>query len=112
MKILLTGNNGYIGTVLTTELLKKEWGFDGLIITDGMEMRGITNQAWSGEAAIRAIEAGSDIILLPLDVERTIESIYNAVLSGRIDEQRINFSVNKILSSKKELSLFFILFGN
>ena len=91
---------------ITTELLKKEWGFDGLIITDGMEMRGITNQAWSGEAAIRAIEAGSDIILLPLDVERTIESIYSAVLSGRIDEQRINFSVNKILSSKKELSLF------
>ena len=46
------------------------------------------------------------IILLPIDVDRTIESIYNAVLSGRIKEERINFSVNKILDAKKELNLF------
>jgi len=91
---------------ITTDLLINDWNFKGLIITDGMEMKGITNQAWSGEAAIRAIEAGSDIILLPIDVERTIESIYNAVISGRIDEERINFSVSKILDSKRELNLF------
>ena len=91
---------------ITTDLLIDDWNFKGLIITDGMEMKGITNQAWSGEAAIRAIEAGSDIILLPIDVERTIESIYNAVLSGRIDEERINLSVSKILDSKRELNLF------
>ena len=91
---------------ITTELLINSWGFKGLIITDGMEMSGVTNEAWSGEAAIRAIEAGSDIILLPIDVDRTIESIYNAVLSGRIKEERINFSVNKILDAKKELNLF------
>jgi len=91
---------------ITTDLLINQWNFGGLIITDGMEMRGITNEAWSGESAIRAIEAGSDIILLPIDVDRTIESIYNAVLSGRIDEERIDFSINKILDSKKELNLF------
>jgi beta-N-acetylhexosaminidase len=91
---------------ITTELLIDKWSFEGLIITDGMEMSGITNQAWSGESAIRAIEAGSDIILLPIDVKRTIESIYDAVLSGRISEERINISVNKILKSKKELKLF------
>ena len=91
---------------ITTDLLINDWNFKGLIITDGMEMKGITNQAWSGEAAIRAIEAGSDIILLPIDVERTIESIYNAVLSGRINEERINLSVSKILDSKRELNLF------
>mgnify|MGYP001402564032 CR=1 FL=1 len=91
---------------ITTDLLRNDWNFKGLIITDGMEMKGITNQAWSGEAAIRAIEAGSDIILLPIDIERTIESIYNAVLSGRIDEERINLSVSKILDSKRELNLF------
>ena len=91
---------------ITTDLLINKWNFGGLIITDGMEMSGITNEAWSGESAIRAIEAGSDIILLPIDVDRTIESIYNAVLSGRIDEERIDFSINKILDSKKELNLF------
>ena len=91
---------------ITTDLLINDWNFKGLIITDGMEMKGITNQAWSGEAAIRAIEAGSDIILLPIDIERTIESIYDAVISGRIDEERINLSVSKILDSKRELNLF------
>ena len=91
---------------ITTDLLINKWNFGGLVITDGMEMSGITNEAWSGESAIRAIEAGSDIILLPIDVDRTIESIYNAVLSGRIDEERIDFSINKILDSKKELNLF------
>ena len=91
---------------ITTDLLIKDWNFNGLIITDGMEMSGITNEAWSGEAAIRAIEAGSDIILLPIDVDRTIESIHDAVLSGRINIERINFSVNKILEAKRELNLF------
>ena len=91
---------------ITTDLLMNNWNFKGLVITDGMEMGGITKEAWSGEAAIRAIEAGSDIILLPIDVERTIESIYNAVLSNRISEDRINLSVHKILNSKFELNLF------
>ena len=91
---------------ITTDLLVKDWKFNGLIITDGMEMGGIIKEAWSGEAAIRAIEAGSDIILLPIDVDRTIESIYNAVLSDRISEDRIDLSVNKILDSKNKLNLF------
>ena len=91
---------------ITTDLLINDWNFDGLIITDGMEMGGITNQAWSGESAIRAIEAGSDIILLPIDVNRTIESVYDAVMSGRITKERINLSVSKILHSKIELDLF------
>ena len=66
-------------------------------------MSAITKESWSGEAAIRAIEAGSDIILLPLDVERTIDSIYEAVLSNRIDQKRIDFSVNKILNANGNL---------
>jgi len=91
---------------ITTDLLINNWNFNGLVITDGMEMGGITKEAWSGEAAIRAIEAGSDIILLPIDVDKTIESIYNAILSKRITEDRIDFSVSKILNSKFELDLF------
>jgi len=91
---------------ITTDLLIKDWNFNGLVITDGMEMGGITKEAWSGESAIRAIEAGSDIILLPIGVDRTIESIYNAVLSNRISKDRIDLSVSKILNSKFELNLF------
>jgi len=91
---------------ITTDLLINNWNFNGLVITDGMEMGGITKETWSGEAAIRAIEAGSDIILLPIDVDKTIESIYSAILSNRITEDRINLSVSKILNSKFELDLF------
>ena len=90
---------------ITTELLRESWNFQGLIITDGMEMSGITGEAWSGESAIRAIEAGADIILLPIDVERTLESIYKAVQNGRISEERIDFSVEKIMQSKRKLNL-------
>ena len=91
---------------ITTNLLINKWNFKGLVITDGMEMTGITKEAWSGESAIRAIEAGSDIILLPINVDKTIQSIYNAVISNRLNEERINHSVLKILQSKKELDLF------
>ena len=95
---------------MTTNLLKKQWKFEGLVITDGMEMTGITNEAWSGESAIRAINAGNDIILLPLDVEKTIIHLEKAVLNGRISEEKINNSVEKIIKSKFDLNLFEFIF--
>ena len=95
---------------ITTDLLKKEWKFKGLVITDGMEMTGITNEAWAGESAIRAVNAGNDIILLPLDVEKTIIHLEKAVLSGKISEKKINNSVEKIIKSKIDLNLFEFIF--
>jgi beta-N-acetylhexosaminidase len=77
-------------------------GFDGIIISDGMEMSGLTQSAWTGESAIRAVEAGIDILLLPMDVEHTINSIENAVNSGRINEERINQSVERIWKMKHQ----------
>ena len=86
-------------------LLRKELGFDGIIVTDALEMGGITESFWAGEAAIRAIMAGSDIVLLPLDVERAIESVVEAIESGRISEERIDLSVSRITDMKKDLGL-------
>jgi len=91
---------------ITTGILKNEWGFNGLIITDGMEMGGLTQSAWAGESAILAIEAGADVLLLPVDVDKTIQAIENAVKKGRISESLINKSVIKILSIKNQLGLF------
>ena len=91
---------------IITELLKNEMGFDGIIITDGMEMGGLTQTAWAGESAIRAVEAGVDILLLPIDVKQTIDSIEEAVVSGRITEKRIDQSVAKIWNMKHEMDLF------
>ena len=91
---------------ITTNLLREEWGFDGLIITDGMEMGGLTENSWAGESAIRAIEAGCDILLLPMDIDATIQALLKAIENGRISIERINQSVERIWKAKIELNLF------
>ena len=70
-----------------------------------MEM-GALNNIKSSEACVRAVEAGADIILLPLDVDSTIHAIKEAVLSGRISEERIDESVERIWLAKEEMNLF------
>ncbi len=92
--------------LITTGLLRDEWGFEGLIITDGMEMGGLTESTWAGESAIRAVEAGADILLLPMDVNQTIDALVSAVENGRISEDRINTSVKRIWIAKEELGVF------
>lgn len=91
---------------ITTGLIRDQWNFDGIIVTDGMEMGGLTSTAWAGESAVRAVEAGADILLLPTDVGHTIDAIEAAVKSGRIKEKRINASVLRILEMKKNSGLF------
>jgi len=91
--------------VISTKLLRNELGFNGIIVTDGMEMGGLTKSAWAGESAVRAIEAGADILLLPMDVEQTLKSVLSAVQSGRINEKRINQSVQKIWKMKSKMGL-------
>ena len=90
---------------VTTELLRNELGFSGIIITDGMEMGGLTESSWAGESAIRAVEAGADILLLPMDVDHTINSLLKAVESGRLSEERINQSVRRIWHMKNKTGL-------
>jgi len=92
--------------LITTGLLRDEWGFDGIIITDGMEMGGLTESTWAGESAVRTVEAGADILLLPMDVDQTIDALVKAVVSGRISEDRINESVKRIWNAKIKLGVF------
>ncbi|MDP6853432.1 MAG: glycoside hydrolase family 3 N-terminal domain-containing protein, partial [Candidatus Marinimicrobia bacterium] len=91
--------------LIGNKLLQEEMGFKGIIITDGMEMGSLTQSTWAGESAVRAVEAGADILLLPMDVEHTITTILEAVSSGRIAEARINQSVQKIWQLKAKLGL-------
>ena len=100
-----SGDPASHSVAITTDLLRKEMGFDGIIITDGMEMGGLTQMTWAGESAVRAVEAGVDILLLPMDVKHTINSLVEAVQSGRISEKRINESVEKIWYIKAEAGL-------
>jgi len=97
---------------IVNDILIKDWNFNGLVITDALEMGALTSNVWHGESAIKAIEAGADIILLPLNATSAIESIYTAVQSGRISLDRINYSYNKIIKQKEEMGLFSESYNN
>ena len=85
--------------------LKLDNGFNGLIITDSHSMGAITRNYTPGEAAVLALQAGVDIILMPYDLENAVDGILSAVKNGDITEERINESVRKILSKKYNLGL-------
>ncbi len=91
---------------IVNDILIEDWNYNGLIITDALEMGALTSNVWHGESAIKAIEAGADIILLPLNATSAIESIYTAVQNGRISVDRINYSYNKIIQQKNDMGLF------
>jgi len=90
--------------VLTT-VLRDEMGFDGLIFTDAMDMSAIARQHSAGEAAVRAIEAGADVILMPPNVAAAVDGIVDAVRAGRLTEARVDASVMRILETKEDLDL-------
>ena len=91
---------------ITNDILRDKWNYKGLVITDALEMGALTSSTWHGESALKAIEAGADIILLPLDGVNAINSIYEAVLNGRISEDRINESYNRIIKYKRKINLY------
>jgi len=91
---------------ITTELLRKELGFDGLIVTDAMRMGGITAHYEAGEAAIRALLAGQDQVLLSSEPDKAIAAVIAAARAGRIPERRLDESVRRVLAAKRRLGLF------
>lgn len=90
---------------VVTDLLQGELGFDGLIVTDAMNMSAVTKYYSEEEAVVFAVMAGNDVILMPVNHERAINSIIKAVEDGKLNEERINSSVRKILAAKKWLKL-------
>lgn len=88
------------------QLLRKDLGFDGLAVTDAMNMQGVTQLFPAGEAAVRSIEAGMDVVLMPARPEQAIEAILKAVRSGRLSTARIRKSATRILNAKQRLGLF------
>lgn len=95
-----------LSPLINTQILHKELGFKGLTVTDAMSMSGLTQYFTQDEAAVRAFLAGADILEKPADVELTLKGLKDAVVSGRISEERLNESVRKELAWKHELGLF------
>ncbi len=81
-------------------LLREEMGFKGLVITDALNMKGLSQHFEPGIREVEAVKAGNDILLMPKDVELAISEIKRAVKRGEIPEERINESCKKILLAK------------
>lgn len=90
---------------LSNELLRKELGFNGIIVTDAMEMGAIIKNYSAEKSVVMAVQAGADVVLLPLDTANAIDSIEAAVKRGELTEERINESVQRILQAKYKLGL-------
>lgn len=88
---------------LVTELLREQMGFDGIVITDGMGMGAIEDNYESGEAAVLAVQAGCDMLLITADFPEAYQAVLDAVEDGRISEQQIDASVKRILRIKYSL---------
>jgi beta-N-acetylhexosaminidase len=86
-------------------ILRNDLKFPGLIVTDALSMSGLTIYFTPEEAAVRALEAGADMLLKPADVDAAFRGVRNAVKSGRITETRVEESVRKILAAKYDLGL-------
>lgn len=89
-----------------TGLLRKELGFEGLTITDAMDMQGLTKQFPAGEAAVRALEAGVEVLLIPTNPDAAIKGVVDAVKSGRLPLEKLQSAVAHLLSAKQRLGLF------
>lgn len=90
---------------VATDLLQKQLGFKGLVITDAMGMKAITKHYKPSQAALKALKAGNDIILCPVDVPSTVEAIEKALADGSFTHKELDQRVLKILTAKEKLML-------
>ena len=98
----LTGDNTpcSLSSVAVTDILRGELGFDGVIISDALNMSAIANYYSSEEAAVLALRAGCDMVLMPENFEEAYQGVLKAVQEGTISEERINDSLRRIYRIK------------
>ncbi len=94
-----------VSKAVLTGLLRSDLGFDGIIFTDAMDMVAVNRLFPRGEAAVRAVLAGADVILMPRDVKEAVDAIVEAIEEGRLTEARIEESVGRLLRLKEDLGL-------
>ena len=84
-----------LSAAVLTDLLRRDLGFAGLVVTDALVMEAITNHYGASEAAVLAFQAGADLILMPADAEAALDGLEQAVLSGRISRARLQESLDR-----------------
>ena len=88
-----------------TDLLKKKMNFNGLIMTDALEMKGVTEHHGAGKVEAKALAAGNDILLLPSDVHAGFKTVKKWIEEGKLDTALINHSVKKVLRWKYRMGV-------
>ena len=96
-----------ISPLIVSDLLKKQLEFKGIVVTDALDMAGLTRLFANniGRAAVEAFKAGNDLLLIPADFPASYNAMIQAVRSGEISQQRLDQSVLKILKTKASLGL-------
>src|SRR5213596_1844454 len=95
-----------LSAAMLTGVLRDSLKFKGLVVTDALQMGAIVAKYGAGEAAVRAFEAGSDLLLMPADPDSAIASMLTAVQTARISPARLDASVRRVLEIKRGLGLF------
>jgi beta-N-acetylhexosaminidase len=90
---------------ITTDLLRGQMGFNGLVVTDALDMGGVTVRYPPGEVAVRSILAGADVLLVPPVLDAALQAVHQAVASGRIPMPRLDEAVTRVLRAKAKLGL-------
>lgn len=89
-----------LSTRVISDILREELEYDGMIMTDAMNMKSITENYSAGDAAVKAIQAGNDIIVMPQDLGEAYEAVKGALKKGTLKESRIDESVERIIYTK------------
>ena len=99
-KVTETAQPASMSNLVMDTILRDELGFQGVIITDAMDMASITDNYTSAEAAYGAVSGGADRVLMPLDLEMAYNEIINRINNGSISKERLDASVLRILTVK------------
>ena len=88
-----------------TKLLRKELGFEGIIFTDALNMKGVSDQYVTGALEVKALQAGADVLLMPGEIDQVIHAVTKAVKEGRLSEKAIEEKVRRVLRAKYDCGL-------
>lgn len=100
-----SGVPGTLSPKVLTDLLRTKMKFQGLVISDAMDMQGVLRQFGAQEAVKRAVVAGVDVLIQPVNVKDAIDAVVDGVEDGRYTEERLNQSVHRILEAKEKVGL-------
>ena len=92
-----------LSKTMVTDILREKMGYTGLVVTDAMNMGAITEEYTSAEAAVKALQAGVDVVLMPENYQQAYQGVLDAVADGTLTEERIDESVTRILTVKLDM---------